>query len=133
MNLNFANHETQQGFFYLYFFAYLSCLKICQKHLYQSKFYMGYYVDHQHILTLIWVGFSGARFEVSRGWWGRVKLPPTPPPCLKLVKIVIETWNWFVNTHTYTVSENIPFCTKALLILLMSAFLLQKQHLYSKL
>ena len=41
---------------------------------------MGYYVDHQHILTLIWVGFSGARFEVSRGGGGQEKLPPTPHP-----------------------------------------------------
>ena len=43
---------------------------------------MGYYVDHQHILTLIWVGFSGARFEVRRGGWGGGggKLPPPPHP-----------------------------------------------------
>ena len=87
---------------------------------------MGYYVDHQHILTLIWVGFSGARFEGGGGGGGGGKNTPPPPPCLKLVKIVVETWNWFVNTHTYTVPENIPFCKKALLISLMSAFFLQK-------
>ena len=29
---------------------------------------------------------------------------------------------WYVDTHTYLVSENIPFSTKAHLILLMPAF-----------
>ena len=47
------------------------------------------------LLTLIWVGFLGVRFEVGEGKQG---------------------------THTYVVSENIPFGTKVLLILLMSAF-----------
>ena len=35
-------------------------------------------------LTLIWVGFLGVRFEVGGG-----KI--TPPPCLKLVRTVLET------------------------------------------
>ena len=35
---------------------------------------------------------------------------------------MLETLNWYVSTHTYVVSDNIPFRTKALLILLMSAF-----------
>ena len=29
---------------------------------------------------------------------------------------------WYVNTHTYVVSENVPFSTKTPLILLISAF-----------
>ena len=41
----------------------------------------------QCILTLIWVGFLGVRFEVG---WG-VKLPT--PPGLKLVRIMLETSN----------------------------------------
>ena len=40
---------------------------------------------HGEGLTLIWVGYLGVRFEVGRG----VKLPP---PCLKLVRIMLETW-----------------------------------------
>ena len=35
---------------------------------------------------------------------------------------------WHVSTHTYVVLENIAFSTKALLILLMSAFFLQKNQ-----
>ena len=45
----------------------------------------------------------------------RSKLPP--PPCLKLVRIMLETCNL---PRKYT---NMLFSTKALLILLMSAFL----------
>ena len=37
-----------------------------------------------------------------------------------------ELWDklefWYASTHIYVVSENIPFSTKALLILLMSTF-----------
>ena len=43
-------------------------------------------------LTLIWVGFSGVRFEMGGGG---VKLSP----CLKLVKITLETSNL---TRKYT-------------------------------
>ena len=35
---------------------------------------------------------------------------------------MLETENWHVSTYPYVVSENIPFSTKAFLILLMSAF-----------
>ena len=58
-------------------------------------------------------------------------LPPVPCPlCLKLVRSMLETWNWYVGTHTYVVSENIPFSTRNLLILLISAFLLQKMSIF---
>ena len=39
-------------------------------------------------------------------------------PRLKLVRIMLELETWYVSTHTYVVSENIPFSTKAILILL---------------
>ena len=39
---------------------------------------------------------------------------------------------WYVSTHRYVVSENIPFSTKALLILLMPAFLVKNQHILAK-
>ena len=39
--------------------------------------------------------------------------------CLKLVRIMLETWNWNVSTHTNIVSENVPFNTKALLIIFL--------------
>ena len=45
--------------------------------------------------------------------------------CLKLVRIILETW--YVSTHTYLVPENIPFSTKTTLILLMSAFFCKKK------
>ena len=40
------------------------------------------------ILTLIWVGFLGVRFEVGRGG-----TTPPPPPRLKVVRIMLESWN----------------------------------------
>ena len=47
----------------------------------------------------------------------------TPSKCLKLVIIMLETWNLERKyTHSPVVSENIPVSAKALLILLMSAF-----------
>ena len=42
--------------------------------------------------------------------------------CLKLVRIMLKLEIWHVSTNTYVVSENIPFSTKAVLILLMSIF-----------
>ena len=42
------------------------------------------------ILTLIWVGFLGVRFEVAKGA-DKITLPP--PLCLKLVRIILETTN----------------------------------------
>ena len=38
---------------------------------------------------------------------------------------------WYVSTDTYVASENIPLSTKALLILLMSAFFFAKNVLFS--
>ena len=46
--------------------------------------------------------------------------PTPPPPWLKLVRIMRETW--YVSTYTDVVSENTPFSTKNPLILLMPAF-----------
>ena len=45
-------------------------------------------------------------------------------PSLKLGRIILETY--VVSTHTYVVSENIPFSTETLLILLMPAFIFAK-------
>ena len=50
----------------------------------------------------MWVGTLGVRFEVGGGGMG-----------LKLVRIMLETWNLVRKYHTYAVSENIPFSTKA--------------------
>ena len=69
-------------------------------------------------LTIIWVGFLGVCFEVAGGGGGGVKLPPCP----KFVKIMLETTNLAPKYTRILVSEEIPFSTKALLILLMSTF-----------
>ena len=43
-------------------------------------------------------------------------------PCLKLVRIMLETSHFARKyTHTYVILENISFSTKTLLILLMPA------------
>ena len=39
---------------------------------------------------------------------------------------MVELEIWYVSTSTFLVSENVPFTTKTPLILLMSAFILQK-------
>ena len=43
-----------------------------------------------------------------------------------------QNYNHFVPTHTYSVSENIRFSTKAFLILLMSAFFTKNQRFLAK-
>ena len=48
---------------------------------------------------------------------------------LQLVRIMLQSW-WCVSTHTYVVSENIPFSTKTVLILLMSAFFGKKLEFF---
>ena len=53
-----------------------------------------------------------------------------PAPCLKLVRIMLETW--YVSRHIHVVSKNIPFRTKALLILLSGFFLVKNQHFGGK-
>ena len=58
---------------------------------------VAYELDLQ-LLTPIWVGILGVRFEV---WGGGYNYPP----CLKLVRI------WYVSTHSHVVSGNIPFIT----------------------
>ena len=47
---------------------------------------MRHFIRSRHCLTLIWVGFLGIRFEVGGG-----KI--IPPPCLKLVRVMLETSN----------------------------------------
>ena len=75
------------------------------------------------ILTLIWVGFLRVRFEVGGRGGGGGKITP----CLKLIRVMLESWNLVRKyTYTYVVSENMPFGTKAFLILLMLTFFLQK-------
>ena len=69
-------------------------------------------------LTLIWVGFLGVRFEVGEG--GKI----TPPP--------MNLTRTYISTHTYVVSENIPLSTKAILILMMSAFFCKKSPSFGK-
>ena len=64
-------------------------------------------------LILIWLGFLGVCFGVGENY-------PPPPPCLKPVAIMLETW--ILGCNTYVVLEKIPFSSKAFLILLMSAF-----------
>ena len=62
------------------------------------------------LLTLIWVAFLGVRFEVK----GRGARVGKITPSLKLVRIMLELW--YVSTQTDSVSENIRFSIKTLLI-----------------
>ena len=48
-------------------------------------------------------------------------------PCLKLARILCYNLEiWYISTHSYLNSENIPFSAKVLLILLISAILGKK-------
>ena len=67
-------------------------------------------------LTLIWVGFLGVRFEVCVARGGVVS------------KTRYKLQIWYVSRHTYVVSENLSFSTKALLILLMSEKMTMKSQ-----
>ena len=70
-------------------------------------------------LTLIWLEFLGDDFAVVVG--RGIK---------KLLRIMLEIW--FLTTKTYVVSESIPFRIKTSLILLMSAFFVQKISIFSQ-
>ena len=59
---------------------------------------------------------------------GGVKLPFIP----SRLKLCWKLQIWHVKTHTYLVSENIPFSAKVLLILLMSAFFWNKSAFFAK-
>ena len=67
-------------------------------------------------LTLIWVDFLVVRFEV--GW---VKVHP----CLKLVRVMLETWNLVRNYRHIWSFRKYTFCTKNPLILMIQHFLLK--------
>ena len=45
---------------------------------------------------------------------------------------MLETSIWHESTHTYAVSENMPFSTKAPLILLMPEFFDKKSAFFGK-
>ena len=83
-------------------------------------------------LSVIWVGFLGVLFEVCVCLEGAQHYP-SPSPCLKLVRIMLESWNLARKyTHPYVVSENIPYSTKVFLILLMPAFFSKNQRFLAK-
>ena len=71
------------------------------------------------ILTLISEGSLEVQFEVGGG----TKITP----CLKLVWIMLERWNF---VHKYTHICSFRNSTKAFLLLLMSAFFLQKTNVF---
>ena len=85
----------------------LFCLSECEVVRHRSSV--------KYILTLIWLGSLGVRFEVG----GKI----TPLSSLEL-RQKLEIWH--VSIQTYLVSEYIPFSIKTLLILLISAFFSQK-------
>ena len=75
----------------------------------------------------------GGHFRGS--FWGRGELLPTPPILSKTSYKLLETWNLVrKHTHTYAVSENMPFSTKALLTLLVPAyfFFFRKSAIFGK-
>ena len=66
------------------------------------KDYLTFLKRHNFVLTLIWVGILGVRFEVGMGE-NYLALSPPPPSYLKLFRIILETWN-LVRKYTHTCS-----------------------------
>ena len=75
-------------------------------------------------LTLIWVCSLGVRFKVGGG--GGVKLPAVK----KLLEFCYKLEIWYVSTHTYVVSEDIPSSTKGLLIFADVSIFQQKTSIF---
>ena len=74
----------------------------------------------------------GGLFRGSFGGGEGGKITYLPPHCLKLVRIMLETEIWHASTHTWVVSENIPFSTKTLSNLLMLAFFSKKSAFFGQ-
>ena len=81
-------------------------------------------VLNESSLTLVSVGFSGVHFALGGG----LKLPPVK----NLLELCYKREIWYVSTHTFVVSENIPFSTKNPLILMISIFFAKNQQLLVK-
>ena len=89
------------------------------------KFIRGlFHETNETSLTLSRVGFLGLCFEVG----GELSSSPQSKTCY----IYARDLKWYVSTHPHLVSENISFSTKALLILLISAFFTKNQHFLAK-
>ena len=74
----------------------------------------------------------GGLFRGSFGGGGGGKITYLPPHCLKLGRIMLETWN-LARKYTHMGSfRNIPFSTKTLLNLLMLAFFAKNQRFLAK-
>ena len=71
-----------------------------------------------NVLILIWVGFLGIRFEM-----GESKVTPS---CLKIVRIMLETWN-LVRKYTHICSfRKYTFCYKGPVNFADASIFLQK-------
>ena len=77
------------------------------------------------LLTLIWVSFLGVRFEVFMCVGGI-------HPRLKLVRSMLDTSNLARKYRHTCTFKNIPFSTKAFLILMMSAYFKKKSVFLAK-
>ena len=62
-------------------------------------------------LTLIWVSFLGVRFAVEGGGRG---VGARITPVKNLLELCYKFEIWCISTHTYVVSENMPFSNKNL-------------------
>ena len=72
------------------------------------------------------VGFLGVCFGMGVGW------DKITSPCLKLVRVMLETWN-LVRMYTHKCSfRKCTFNTKTPLILLMQHFVCKKSAFYGK-
>ena len=69
------------------------------------------------ILTLTWVGLN---------------FPPHLALSKIRIRIILETWNLARKYTHICISENVPFSTKDLLILLMPAFFCKKSVLFGQ-
>ena len=86
-------------------------------------------------LSNLWFSDAFSRDIESKNWLNMGSL--YEKICLIYLSCILITAHRFLNpnlggTHPNVVSENIPFSTKSLLILLMSAFFSKNQHFFPK-
>ena len=117
---------------------------VAQTEAWNTNCYWGDPFSLQKIVRVnaIQLHLSNQLLDPNLGWllrgsfWGGgewVKSPPSPLlPVQNLLELCQNLEVWHVSTHTYVVSENVTFNTKALLFLLMSAFFANNKRFWLK-
>ena len=117
VKLKSSSNLSKKVFDFLQWKPFKSDEKFFLTHLYSSSRSQDIYYFVSALWTCnpnLWVGFLRFPFEVGGG------------------EITPSLFSKYINTKKYFLSDNRPFSTKALLILLMSEFFCKKLAFFSK-